>query len=207
MEAKIFNIKGQETGKTIMLNDEVFGIEPNEHSVYLDVKQYLANKRQGTSKTKTRSEIAGSTRKLKKQKGSGGARVGDIKSPLLRGGGRIFGPEPRDYTIKLNKKLKKIAKKSVLSDKAKNNNIIVIEDFSIELPRTKSIEEIKKSFNILNEKVLLLINENDKNIYLSVKNLQKTSVKEVENCCTYEIMNSNKIIITEKSVEKLNKIL
>ena len=171
MEAKVFNIQGKETGRTVQLNDSVFGIEPNNHAIYLDVKQYMANKRQGTHKSKERSEIAGSTKKLGRQKGGGGARRGDINSPLLHGGARVFGPKPRDYSFKLNKKLKQLARKSAFATKAAENAIVVVEDFNFEAPKTKDFVAITNNLKINDKKILLILGENNKNIFLSSRNL------------------------------------
>jgi large subunit ribosomal protein L4 len=176
MEVSVLNIKGQETGRKVALNDAIFGIEPNDHVVYLDVKQYLANQRQGTAKTKERSELSGSTRKLGRQKGGGGARRGDINSPVLVGGARVFGPTPRDYSFKLNKKVKQLARKSALSYKAQENAVVVVEDFQMEAPKTKEFVEIAKNLKVDGKKILFVVNENNKNLYLSARNLQRAEV-------------------------------
>jgi large subunit ribosomal protein L4 len=207
MEVKIFNIKGQDTGRTIEVQESVFNIEPHEHAVYLDVKQYLANKRQGTHKSKQRNEIAGSTRKLRKQKGGGGARIGNIKSPLLKGGGRVFGPVPRDYEQKVNKKVKQLARRSALSAKLKKNEIIVIENFAIETPKTKEMIEIKNNLKILDKKSLFVFNNQNNNVYLSSRNLQDTEVITVSELNTYKILNNKCLILSVESVEYLNSIL
>ncbi|MCC8087865.1 MAG: 50S ribosomal protein L4 [Rikenellaceae bacterium] len=206
MELAVLNITGKETGKKVTLEDAVFGIEPNDHAIYLDVKQYFANKRQGTHKSKQRNEVAGSTRKLKKQKGTGGARAGSIKSPLFVGGGRVFGPVPRDYSFKLNKKLKQLARKSALSYKAKDEQIIVIEDFSIETPKTKTFIDITKNLNLDGKKIMLVLPESDNNIILSSRNLQKVKVIPASNINTYDVMNAGTILMTENSVGVINQM-
>lgn len=206
MEAKVLNISGQETGRVVTLPEGIFGIEPNTHAMYLDVKQILANRRQGTHKAKQKSEVSGSTRKLKRQKGTGGARAGSIKSPLFRGGARVFGPVPRDYSFKLNKKVKQLARKSALAQKALDNAIVVIEDFSFEAPKTKQFTAICSSLNILDKKSLFMLNEPDNFIYLSSRNLPKQMVVNASSINTYDIMNANTIVISESSVEVLNKM-
>ncbi len=206
MELNILNIKGEDTGRTIQLPDSVFAIEPNDHAIYLDVKQFLANNRQGTHKTKERSEVAGSTRKIKRQKGTGTARAGDIKNPLFRGGGRTFGPQPRSYRFKLNKKLKRLARLSALSYKAKNNSIVVIEDFTMEAPKTREFQAIKDSLKIDGRRSLFVINEADKNIYLSLRNLQRTELLLATGLNTYSIMKANLLVMTESSIEQIGKI-
>ena len=207
MEVSVLNIKGQETGKKVTLNEAIFGIEPNDHVVYLDVKQYLANQRQGNAKSKERSEITGSTRKLGRQKGGGGARHGDIKSPLLRGGGRVFGPKPRDYSFKLNKKVKILARKSALSYKALDNAILVVEDFNMEAPKTKEFVNIAKNLKVDGKKMLFVLSETNKNVYLSARNLQRAEVMEAANINTYKILNADVLVITEKSLEAIDGIL
>lgn len=207
MELSILDIKGNDTGKKIALNDAIYGIEPNEHVLWLDVKQYLANQRQGTHKTKERSEVAGSTRKLIRQKGSGGARRGDVKSPLLVGGGRAHGPRPRDYGFKLNKKVKVLARKSALSTKAKNNEIVVIEDFTFEAPKTKDIVALAKNLQVAGKKVLLVLPEQNKNVSLSARNLQRFDVVKASDINTYAILNANHVIIAESSVAVIDNIL
>lgn len=204
MELAVLNIKGQETGKKVTLSDDIFGIEPNNHAIYLDVKQYLANKRQGTHKSKQRNEIAGSTRKLKKQKGTGGARCGSIKSPLFVGGGRVFGPVPRDYSFKLNKKLKQLARRSALSTMAAKNAIIVLEDFNIEAPKTKVMLEIAKSLNLNDKKFMLVLPGAESTISLSARNLQNVKVVLASNINTYDVMNAGSIVVVESSLEVLN---
>ena len=207
MEVSVLNIKGQETGRKVTLNESIFGIEPNDHVVYLDVKQYLANQRQGNAKSKERSEISGSTRKLGRQKGGGGARHGDINSPLLRGGGRVFGPKPRDYSFKLNKKVKILARKSALTYKAQENAVIVVEDFTFEAPKTKEFINIAKNLKVDGKKLLLVLPNANKNVYLSARNLQRADVIEAEKVNTYKILNADVLVITEKSLESIDGIL
>ena len=207
MEVSVLKINGQETGRKVALNDAIYGIEPNDHVIYLDVKQYLANQRQGTAKSKERSEISGSTRKLGRQKGGGGARHGDINSPLLRGGGRVFGPKPRDYGFKLNKKVKILARKSALTYKAQENAILVLEDFNIEAPKTKEIVNIAKNLKVDGKKLLFVLPETNKNVYLSARNLQGTEVLEAANVNTYKVLNADVLVITEKSLEVIDNIL
>ncbi|MDR2763518.1 MAG: 50S ribosomal protein L4 [Tannerella sp.] len=206
MELNVLNIKGENTGRTVTLNDAIFGIEPNDHAIYLDVKQYMANKRQGTHKSKERSEVSGSTRKLIRQKGGGGARRGDINSPLLVGGGRVFGPKPRDYSFKLNKKVKALARKSALSYKAKENAIVVVEDFSLETPKTKDFIAIMKGLKIENRKLLLVLPENNKTVYLSARNLQKASVATASDLNTYRVLDAASLVLTESSVGIIEKL-
>jgi len=206
MEISVLNIQGKETGRKVELSDDIFGIEPNDHAIYLDVKQYLANQRQGTHKSKQRNEVAGSTRKLKKQKGTGTARAGSIKSPLFRGGGRVFGPQPRDYSFKLNKKLKQLARKSALAYKAKGNSIMVVEDLAIEAPRTKEYVSFIKNLNLDNKKSLYIISEPNKNIYLSSRNLERSKVSIASSINTYEIMNAGTLVLAESSVEAIKKL-
>ena len=207
MEIKVLNIKGQETGRQVTLNDEIYGIEPNDHVLYLDVKQYLGNQRQGTHKAKERSEHAGSTRKLGRQKGGGGARHGDINSPLMRGGGRVFGPRPRDYRTKLNKKVKVLARKSALSYKAQENAIIVVEDFNFEAPKTKDFVNVVKNLKIEGKKLLLLLPDTNKNVYLSARNLQRTEVMLASSLNAYKVLNADVLVMTEKSLEMIDGIL
>ncbi len=207
MEASVYNIKGEDTGKKVVLNDSVFGIEPNDHVIYLDVKQYLANKRQGTHKSKERSEVSGSTKKLGRQKGGGGARRGDINSPVLVGGGRVFGPKPRDYSFKLNKKVKQLARRSALSYKAQENAIIVLEDFSFEAPKTKEFVKILNNLKISDKKSLFVLPESDKIVTLSAQNLQKAQVVNAPSVNTYSILNADTLVVTEKSVEIINNML
>lgn len=210
MEVAVYNIKGEDTGRKITLNDEVFAVQSGndanpEHTVYLDVKQYLANQRQGTHKSKERSEIAGSTRKLGRQKGGGGARRGDINSPVLIGGGRVFGPKPRDYRFKVNKKVKALARKLALTSKAANNEIIVVENFTFDAPKTKNYLEIAKNLKITDKKVLLVLSEANKNVYLSVRNLQKVNVAVARDLNTYVVLNNNVLLLTEDSVNQINQ--
>jgi large subunit ribosomal protein L4 len=207
MELNVLNIKGQETGRKVTLNDAIFGIEPNDHVIYLDVKQYLANQRQGTAKAKERSEHAGSTRKLGRQKGGGGARHGDINSPLLKGGGRVFGPTPRDYGFKLNKKVKALARKSALSYKAQENAIIVVEDFEFEAPKTKEFLAVAKNLKVDGKKLLVVLPESNKNVYLSARNLQKSECIIAANVNTYKVLNADVMVVTEKSLEVINGVL
>jgi large subunit ribosomal protein L4 len=207
MEVSVLNINGQETGRKVTLNEAIFGIEPNDHVLYLDVKQYLANQRQGTAKAKERSEHAGSTRKLGRQKGGGGARHGDINSPLLKGGGRVFGPKPRDYRFKLNKKVKVLARKSALSYKAQENAIVVLEDFSMDAPKTKEFVNITKNLKVEGKKILLLLPEVNKNVYLSARNLQRSEVMTASALNAYKVLNADVLVITEKSLESINGIL
>ena len=206
MEINVLNIEGKETGRKVELKEEIFGIQPNDHAIYLDVKQNLANQRQGTHKSKERNEVSGSTRKLKRQKGTGTARSGSIKSPLFRGGGRVFGPQPRDYSFKLNKKLKQLARKSALTYKAKNNSILVLEDFNIETPKTKEIVNICQNLNLIDKKSVFVLGEPNKNIYLSSRNLQKQKVLTASSINTYEIMNANALVLVESSIDVLNKM-
>ena len=207
MEVSVLNINGQETGRKVTLNESIFGIEPNDHVLYLDVKQYLANQRQGTAKSKERSEMSGSTRKLGRQKGGGGARRGDINSPVLVGGARVFGPKPRDYGFKLNKKVKLLARKSALSYKAQDNAIIVIEDFDLAAPKTKDFVNIVKSLNADNKKTLLLLPSVNKNVYLSARNLQRSEVMTASALNAYKVLNADVLVITEKSLEAIDGIL
>lgn len=207
MEVSVLNINGQETGRKVVLNDAIFGIEPNDHVLYLDVKQYLANQRQGTAKTKERSEMSGSTRKLGRQKGGGGARRGDINSPVLVGGARVFGPKSRDYSFKLNKKVKVLARKSALSYKAKENAIIVVEDFEMAAPKTKEYVNIVKNLQLGERKSLLLLPNVNKNVYLSARNLQRSEVMTASALNAYKVLNADVLVITEKSLEAIDGIL
>lgn len=206
MELEVYNISGQKTAKKAMLDDSIFGIEPNDHAIYLDIKQYMANRRQGTHSTKEKGEITGSTRKLKKQKGTGTARFGSIKSPLFRGGGRVFGPQPREYGFKLNKKLKRLARKSALTYKAKESGIIILEDFTFDAPKTKNFVSLLKSFELQNKKVLIVLAQNDKNIYLASRNIQKTKIVDAASINTYDILNANNVIFAESSLKEIEKI-
>ena len=200
MQLNVFNKNGEETGRMVTLNDTVFGIEPNDHAIYLDVKQYMANKRQGTHKAKERSEITGSTRKMIRQKGSGGARRGDVKSPVLVGGGRIFGPKPRDYSFKLNKKVKALARKSALTYKAKENAIMIVEDFTWETPKTKDFLALMRDLNLNERKTLFVLPENDKVIFLSARNLKTAKVVTVSEMNTYKVLDAANILFTERSL-------
>ncbi len=201
MEVKVLNITGKETGRTITLSDSVFAIEPNNHAVYLDVKQYLANQRQGTHKAKERAEVTGSTRKIKKQKGTGTARAGSIKNPLFKGGGTVFGPRPRSYSFKLNKQLKRLARKSAFSIKAKESNIIVLEDFNFETPNTKNFINVLKALGLENKKSLFVLGDSNKNVYLSSRNLKSSSVVSHLELSTYAILNANNLVLLEGSLE------
>ena len=207
MEVSVLNINGQETGRKVTLNESIFGIEPNDHVLYLDVKQYLANQRQGTAKAKERSEHAGSTRKLGRQKGGGGARHGDINSPLLRGGGRVFGPKPRDYRFKLNKKVKALARRSALSYKAQENAIIIVEDFTFEAPKTKEFINVTKNLKVDGKKLLFVLPESNKNVYLSARNLQKAEVMLASTLNTYKVLNAEVLVVTENSLKTIDGIL
>jgi len=207
MEVKVLNIAGKETGAKVQLSDSIFGIEPNDHAIYLDVKQYLANQRQGTHKAKQRNEIAGSTRKLYKQKGTGGARAGSVKSPLFNGGGRIFGPQPRDYSFKLNKKLKSLARKSALSYKAKDNSIVVLEDFSFDAIKTKTYIQMVTDLNMTDVKTLLVLGTANENVYLSSRNLKKSKVITVDQLNTYEVLNAGTLLLTTGAVKTLEEAL
>ncbi len=205
MELAVYNIKGEDTGKKVTLNDEVFAIaEPNEHAVYLDVKQYLANQRQGTHKAKERSEVSGSTKKLGRQKGGGGARHGDINSPVMIGGGRVFGPRPRNYSFKLNKKVKALARRSALTFKAQGGQIVVVEDFNFEAPKTKEFVNFAKNIKVYGEKTVLVLPSQNKNVYLSARNIEKTFVITAAELNTYRILDNKKLVVTESSVAVLN---
>jgi large subunit ribosomal protein L4 len=203
MELAILNISGKETGRKVILNDSIFGVEPNDHAIYLDTKQYLANQRQGTHSSKGKGEISGSTRKIKKQKGTGTARAGSIKNPLFRGGGRVFGPKPRDYSFKLNKKVKQLARKSALSYKASTNNIIVLEDFSLDTPKTKEIIKMGNNLNITNKKSVFVLPEQNNNIYLSTRNVYGVEVVIASELSTYRIMKASTLILMESAVDVL----
>lgn len=205
MELAVYNIKGEDTGKKVTLNDEVFALaEPNEHAVYLDVKQYLANQRQGTHKAKERSEVSGSTKKLGRQKGGGGARHGDINSPVMVGGGRVFGPRPRNYSFKLNKKVKALARRSALTFKAQGGQIVVVEDFNFEAPKTKEFVNFAKNIKVCGEKTVLVLPSQNKNVYLSARNIEKTFVITAAELNTYRILDNKKLVVTESSVAVLN---
>ena len=206
MEVAIYNIKGEDTGRKAQLSDEVFAVDANEHAVYLDVKQYLANQRQGTHKSKERSEISGSTRKLHKQKGGGGSRIGDINSPVLVGGGRVFGPRPRDYRFKLNKKVKALARKSALTYKVQDSQLIVVEDFNFEAPKTKEFVNFAKNLKVDGKKVILVLPGQNKNVTLSARNIPGAETISAVDINTYVVMNSNAVILTESSLEVVNKL-
>ena len=206
MELSVLNIKGEDTGKKVTLNDAIFGIQPNDHAIYLDVKQYLANKRQGTHKSKERSEVSGSTRKLIRQKGGGGARRGDINSPVLVGGGRVFGPTPRDYSFKLNKKVKSLARKSALSYKAQNGAIVVVEDFSFEAPKTKEFITIAKNLKVADKKLLVVLPEKNNFVYLSARNLQKANIITVNDINTYSVLDAANLDLTESAVAAIDNL-
>jgi large subunit ribosomal protein L4 len=205
MKLAVHSITGKETSKKVDLSTDVFGVEPNDHAIYLDVKQYLAAQRSGTHKAKERSDVKGSRRKLRKQKGSGAARVGDIKNPLFRGGGRVFGPRPRKYDFKINKKVKRLARKSALSYMAKDKNIIVLEDFSFDAPKTKSFIDFLNNFDQLDNKTLLVLAESNKNIFLSSRNLSKAKVVLASELNTYDVMNANKLMVMESSINVIEK--
>lgn len=207
MKVAVLDINGKDTGRKVELSSEVFGIEPNDHAIYLDVKQYLANQRQGTHKSKERGEITGSTRKIKKQKGTGTARAGSIKSPVFRGGGRIFGPRPRNYSFKLNKNLKRLARKSALSIQAKDNNVVVIEDFNFEAPKTKNFVNVLKALELDSKKSLFVMAEAHSNVYLSSRNLESSKVVNSTQLNTYGILNANKVVISESSLEGIQNNL
>jgi large subunit ribosomal protein L4 len=207
MEVAVFNIDGKETGRKVTLNETIFGIEPNDHAIYLDTKQYQAGQRQGTHKARERSEVTGSTRKLKRQKGTGTARFGSIKNPEFRGGGRIFGPRPRFYGFKLNKKVKQLARKSALSYKAKENRIIILEDFALETPKTAKMAGVSANLNIMNKKSLFVLPEQNKNIYLSSRNLQGVEVVTISDLNTYSIMKASTLVLTESAVDVLHSTL
>lgn len=207
MELTVYNINGESTGRTIVLPESIFGITPNDHLIYMDVKRYLANQRQGTHKTKERSEISGSTRKLRRQKGTGFARIGDIKSPLLRGGGRIFGPKPRDYSFKMNKKETRLARKSALAYRAQEGNILLLEDFSFEQPRTKQFLAILKNLQLENTKTLFVLPASDQVVYLSARNIPKVSVLPAEQLYTYAIVHADKLVICEGAIDKMQTLL
>jgi large subunit ribosomal protein L4 len=206
MEIKVLNIAGQETGRTVTLDEQIFGIEPSDHAIYLDVKQILANKRQGTHSAKERGEVSGSTRKLKKQKGTGTARAGSVKSPVFRGGGRMFGPRPRTYDFKLNKKVKALARKSALTYKALEEAILVVEDFNFETPKTREMAQISNNLKITDNKSLIVLPDENKNIYLSSRNLQGISVITASELNTYQILNARKVVVLESSVSKIEEL-
>jgi large subunit ribosomal protein L4 len=207
MKLKIVNTQGQETAKSVDLNPGIFGIEPNDHAIYLDVKLILANQRQGTHKSKERAEVARSTRKIKRQKGTGGARAGSLKSPLMKGGGRVFGPRPRDYSFKLNKKLRQLARKSALTYKAKENGITILENFTFSAPKTKQYLDLLKNLQANDKKTLVVLSESNKNVYLSSRNLSHSKVVTASDLNTYDVLNASKLIITEGSLSEIEKIL
>ncbi len=204
MEVSVYNINGQETGRKVALNESIFGIEPNDHAIYLAVKQYMANQRQGTHKSKERSEISGSTRKLGRQKGGGGARRGDINSPVLVGGGRVFGPKPRDYWFKLNKKVKDLARRSALSYKARENAIVVVEDFTFEAPKTKDFVEMTNNLKVSDKKLLLVLPESNENVYLSARNIKRANVIIASDLNTYKVLEADTLVITESSLKSID---
>ena len=207
MEIAVIKNSGEDTGRKVNLSDDIFGIEPNDHAIYLDVKQFLANQRQGTHKSKERAEIAGSTKKIKRQKGTGTARAGSIKSPIFRGGGRVFGPQPRDYSFKLNKKLKVLARKSALTYKAKDNGLVVLEDFSMEAPKTKEYVNVLNNLSLGDKKTLVVVAENDKNMTLSSRNIQNSKVVTADSLNTYDLLDAESVVLSESSVEKIENLL
>lgn len=206
MKLSVFDIKGKETAKKVELNKDIFGAEPNDHAIYLDVKQYLANQRQGTHKSKERGEVAFSTKKLHKQKGTGGSRKGSKKNPLYKGGGRVFGPKPHDYVLKVNQKVKQLARISALSHKAKDNSISIVEDFNLDTPKTKAYAEILSNLKITGKKTLLVLAENNKNIYLSSRNLGGAKVVNASDINTYDILNANNLLLVESSLKQIEKL-
>ncbi len=207
MELTVVNISGKKTASKVDLNDEVFGIEPNDHAIYLDCKQFMANQRQGTHKSQERADVHRTTKKAIRQKGTGGARRGSMKSPLVKGGGRVFGPRPRDYSFKLNKKVKQLARKSALTYKAKEANIVVLEDFNFEAPKTKNYMELLKNLNLSDKKTILILAESNKNVYLSARNLGKTVVTTASELTTYDVLNANNVLLTVGSVKEIEKVL
>ena len=207
MEVSVFNRKGEDTGRKVTLNEAIFGIEPNDHAIYLDVKQYQANQRQGTAKTKERSELSGSTRKLGRQKGGGGARRGDINSPVLVGGARVFGPTPRDYSFKLNKKVKRLARFSALSYKAKESAILVVEDFNFEQPKTKEFVQLTQDLKVADKKILLVLSGADKNVFLSARNLKSARLSTLALLTTYRVLDANVLVMTESALKQVNEVL
>ncbi len=206
MNVSVVKYTGEDTGRKVSLSKEVYGIDPNDHAIYLDVKQYMANQRQGTHKSKERAEVSGSTRKIKKQKGTGTARAGSIKSPIFRGGGTVFGPQPRDYTFKLNKKLKQLARKSALTYKAKDSNIAIVEDFTLEAPRTKEYVKMLDALSLNDKKTLLVLGEVNKNVVLSGRNIRNTKIVAAEALTTYDVLNADTLILSESSVEKIENL-
>ena len=207
MEVSVYNIKGEDTGRKVTLNESIFGIEPNDHAIYMTVRLFMANNRQGTHKSKERSEISGSTKKIGRQKGGGGARRGDLNSPVLVGGGRVFGPRPRDYGFKLNKKVKALARKSALSYKAKENSIVVVEDFTFEAPKTKAMLEMVKNLNVSDKKILVVLDKSDKNVYLSARNVKKINVQPVSGMNTYRVLDAAALVMTESAVAAIDNVL
>ena len=207
MEVSVYNIKGEDTGRKVVLNDSIFGIEPNDHAIYLAVKQFMANQRQGTHKSKERSEISGSTRKIGRQKGGGGARRGDLNSPVLVGGGRVFGPKPRDYSFKLNKKIKALARKSALSYKAQNNAVVVVEDFTFEAPKTKEFVAMVKNLKVSDKKLLLVLPDANKNVYLSARNVKGANVQPVSGLNTYRVLDAGVLVLTESALSAMDNIV
>jgi large subunit ribosomal protein L4 len=207
MEVSVYNLSGKETGRKASLNDQIFGAEPNDHAIYLDVKQFLANRRQGTHKAKERNEVSGTTKKLKRQKGTGGARAGSMKSPVFVGGGRIFGPRPRNYSFSLNKKLKRLARISALAYKAKSNTIMVLEDFNFDRPKTKQMADLVKNLQVSDKKTLLVLSQSNKNVYLSSRNLERSKVVTASDLNTYDIVNAQNIIVTESSLPIIESTL
>ena len=207
MEISVLKNSGEDTGRKVNLSEDIFGIEPNDHAIYLDVKQFLANQRQGTHKSKERGEIAGSTKKIKRQKGTGTARAGSIKSPIFRGGGRVFGPKPRNYGFKLNKKLKSLARKSALAYKAKDNSVVVFEDFSFDAPKTKKFVNVLISLSVADKKTLLVLGDQNKNVALSGRNLQNAKVITADSLNTYDVLNADSLLLSESSIEKIENLL
>ncbi|MCO6360095.1 LSU ribosomal protein L4P [Roseivirga pacifica] len=207
MEIAVLKNSGEDTGRKVNLSDEIFGIEPNDHAIYLDVKQFLANQRQGTHKSKERAEIAGSTKKIKRQKGTGTARAGSIKSPVFRGGGRVFGPQPRNYSFKLNKKLKQLARKSALAYKAKDQNVLVLEDFNFEAPKTKDFINVLNNISVNGKKTLVVLGDNNKNVILSGRNIQNAKVTTADSLNTYDVLNAESLVLSESSIEKIENLL
>lgn len=207
MEIAVLKNSGEDTGRKVTLSDDIFGIEPNDHAIYLDVKQYLANQRQGTHKSKERNEIAGSTKKIKKQKGTGTARAGSIKSPVFRGGGRVFGPQPRDYSFKLNKKLKALARKSALTYKAQDKGLVVLEDIAFDAPKTKEFIKVLNGLSVADKKTLLVLPEANKNVVLSGRNVKNAKITTADSLNTYDVLNADSLLISESSIEKLENLL
>jgi len=207
MEISVLKNSGEDTGRKVTLSDDIFGIEPNDHAIYLDVKQFLANQRQGTHKSKERNEVAGSTKKIKKQKGTGTARAGSIKSPVFRGGGRVFGPQPRDYSFKLNKKLKALARKSALTYKAQDKGLVVLEDIAFDAPKTKEFIKVLNGLSVADKKTLLVLPESNKNVVLSGRNIKNAKITTADSLNTYDVLNADSLLISESSIEKLENLL